>query len=436
MSTSLFRTIRRASSALRFSYATSFSVSPRSVGRSKMCVCSPLSHCVSLGEQGYWWGLRNLSHGRVNLVITGGKTKFETHEVEPPKKDKWKTKKRLKMQRKREKEKRKAANRKDPRRLGVKGKKKKQRFESADERIKYKIENARVKEALLIERLKRYEVPKLQGPVVKPDSLTGEERFYLKKMAQKRSNYLQIGRRGLFGGVVLNMHMHWKKHETVKVICKPCKPGQIHEYVQELTRKSGGIPLQIIGDDTAIFYRGKNYEQPDIMSPIDTLSKKKALEKSKYEQSLDSVRRFIAIAEKELELYYRHVALYGDPNNRNPLSVLDSPDGNSKEKGNHGIQDKKFPHLNSDYFSATLSETKADSTEMELSEAEDSFEDESLSMNESDSEENSMSGSNGDQEKEVYFTKLRYESVSSTTGSSSMAKRSHYYNNNNKNQCI
>lgn len=105
-----------------------------------MCVFSPLRHRVSLGEQGYWWGLRNLSHGRVNLVITGGKTRFETHEVEPPKKDKWKTKKRLKMQRKREKEKRKAANRKDPRRLGVKGKKKKQRFASADERIKYKIE--------------------------------------------------------------------------------------------------------------------------------------------------------------------------------------------------------------------------------------------------------------------------------------------------------
>ncbi|XP_027909012.1 uncharacterized CRM domain-containing protein At3g25440, chloroplastic [Vigna unguiculata] len=399
MATSLFRTIRRASSALKFSYAASFSVSPRSVGRSKMCVCSPLWHRVSLGEQGYWWGLRNLSHGRVNLVITGGKTKFETHEVEPPKKDKWKTKKRLKMQRKREKEKRKAANRKDPRRLGVKGKKKKQRFASADERIKYKIENARIKEALLIERLKRYEVPKLQGPVVKPDSLTGEERFYLKKMAQKRSNYLQIGRRGLFGGVVLNMHMHWKKHETVKVLCKPCKPGQVHEYAQELARLSGGIPLQIIGDDTIIFYRGKNYEQPDIMSPIDTLSKKKALEKSKYEQSLESVRRFIAIAEKELELYYRHVALYGDPNNRNPLSVLDSPSENSKEKGNHGIQDKKIPDLNNDYFSASLSETEADSTEMELSETEDSFEDESLSMNESDSEEDSMSDSNGNQEK-------------------------------------
>ena len=95
------------------------------------------------------------------------------------------------------------------------------------------------------------------------------------KKGQKRSNYLQIGRRGLFGGVVLNMHMHWKKHETVKVFCKPCKPGQVHEYAQELARLSGGIPLQIIGDDTIIFYRRKNYEQPEVMSPIDTLSKKK-----------------------------------------------------------------------------------------------------------------------------------------------------------------
>ncbi|KAG5071381.1 hypothetical protein JHK86_006592 [Glycine max] len=67
-----------------------------------------------------------------------------------------------------------------------------------------------------------------------------------------------------------------KKHETVKVFCKPCKPGQGHEYAQELARLSGGIPLQIIGDDTIIFDCGKNYEQPEVMSPIDTLSKNKA----------------------------------------------------------------------------------------------------------------------------------------------------------------
>lgn len=128
---------------------------------------------------------------------------------------------------------------------------------------------------MLIERLKRYEVPKAQGPVVKPHDLTGEERFYMKKMAQKRSNYVPIGRRGVFGGVILNMHMHWKKHETVKVICKPCKPGQVHEYAHEIARLSGGIPIRVMGDDTIIFYRGKDYVQPQVMSPIDTLSKKK-----------------------------------------------------------------------------------------------------------------------------------------------------------------
>lgn len=131
---------------------------------------------------------------------------------------------------------------------------------------------AKVKEALLIERLKRYEVSKVQGPEVKPHFLTGEERFYIKKMAQKRSNYVPIGRRGVFGGVILNMHLHWKKHETVKVICNP---GQIQEYADEIARLSGGIPIQIIADDTIVFYRGRDYVQPEIMSPIDTLSKKK-----------------------------------------------------------------------------------------------------------------------------------------------------------------
>ncbi|KAI4324315.1 hypothetical protein L6164_023866 [Bauhinia variegata] len=384
MASSVFRCLRRASSILKFSYSTSATV--RSVVRAKIPIWSPSGQFVPLHEPSPSWAFRNLSHGSINLVISGGKTKFETHEVDPPKKEKWKTKKRLKQQRKREKQKRKTANKKDPRRLGVKGKKKKQKFANGEEKIKYKIEKAKVKEAMLIERLKRYEVPRVQGPAVKTDGLTGEERFYLKKMAQKSTNYLQVGRRGLFGGVILNMHMHWKKHETVKVICKPCKPGQVHEYAQEIARLSGGIPIHIIGNDTIIFYRGKNYVQPEVMSPIDTLSKKKALEKSKYEQSLESVRRFIAISEKELELYYRHVALYGDPNDRNPLSILDSP---SRKTGNHGIHEKKNLDLNSDGFSSHDSETEADSTDIELSETEDNFENGSLSISESDSEENS-----------------------------------------------
>ncbi|MFQ6632405.1 hypothetical protein Gotur_009909 [Gossypium turneri] len=203
-------------------------------------------------------------------------------------------------------------------------------------------------------------------------------------MAQKRSNYVPIGRRGIFGGVILNMHMHWKKHETVKVICKPCKPGQVHDYADEIARLSGGIPVQIIGDDTIVFYRGKNYVQPEVMSPVDTLSKKRALEKSKYEQSLDSVRRFIAIAEKELELYYRHVALYGDPNNRNPISILDSPTRENKETD---TLEKDSHDLTPTRFSSGISAKKVDPIDEELSETEDDLKGEDLPMRGSDSEE-------------------------------------------------
>ncbi|XP_052206436.1 uncharacterized CRM domain-containing protein At3g25440, chloroplastic [Diospyros lotus] len=337
-----------------------------------------------------WWVFRNLSYGSVNLVISQGKPKFETREIEPPKKDKWKTKKRLKQQRKREKQKRKAANKRDPRWLGVKGKKKKQKFANAEERIKNKLERAKIKESMLIERLKRYEVPKVQGPVVEPHNLTGEERFYLKKMAQKGSNYVPVGRRGIFGGVILNMHMHWKKHETVKVFCKPCKPGQVQEYANEIARLSGGVPIQIIGDDTIIFYRGKDYVQPEIMSPIDTLSKKRALEKSKYKQSLESVRRFIAIAEKELELYCRHVALYGDPNKRSPNSILDGPNRGTGEWKR--IVSKVERNLDSTVggFSSTLSVAGIDSTDQESSETEDDFSDENLSVTETDSDDDNI----------------------------------------------
>lgn len=291
-------------------------------------------------------GVRWASYESVNLVLSDdGKPKFEIEEVEPSKKGRYLTKRRLKLQRKREKKKRKEANKNDPRRIKPKGKKIKQKFPTAEARLKYKIEKAKLKEAMLVEKLKRYEVVKAQGPVAKPENLNGEERFYLKKVSQKKSNYVPIGRRGVFGGVILNMHLHWKKHETVKVICKPCKPGQIQEYASEIARLSGGVPINVVGNDTIVFYRGKDYVQPEVMSPVDTLSKKKALEKSKYEQSLETVRRFIAVSEKELELYYRHVALYGKPQSQNADLVhgdgreASSPEmedlNNGKDRGSH-----------------------------------------------------------------------------------------------------
>ncbi|GAV85667.1 LOW QUALITY PROTEIN: CRS1_YhbY domain-containing protein, partial [Cephalotus follicularis] len=243
----------------------------------KKSAFSSSKHLIPLNSSNPSCVYRNLNHGTVSLVISEGKPKFETHEVEPPRKEKWQTKKRLKMKRKREKQKRKAANKKYPRRLGIKGKKKR-KFGNAEERVKYKLEKSKIKESL-IDRLNQYEVSKIQGPGVEPHDLTGEERFFMKKMAQKGLIMFQL-QRGIFGGVILNMHMHWKKHETVKVICNICKPGQVHECAEEIARLSGGIPIQAIGDETVIFYRGKDYVMPEVMPPIDTRTHNLYIEKN------------------------------------------------------------------------------------------------------------------------------------------------------------
>lgn len=107
--------------------------------------------------------------------------------------------------------------------------------------------------------------------------MTPEEHFYFLKMGEKCKNYVPVGRRGIYQGVILNMHLHWKKHQTLKVIVKTFSPDEVKEIAAELARLSGGIVLDIQEDDTIIMYRGKNYSQPptEIMSPRTTLSRKK-----------------------------------------------------------------------------------------------------------------------------------------------------------------
>ncbi|KAL3814422.1 hypothetical protein ACJIZ3_015690 [Penstemon smallii] len=188
--------------------------------------------------------------------------------------------------------------------------KKKMNSPNPEVRIRYKLEKAKRKEVWLIEKLRKYELPKAPPETNDPEILTEEERFYLKRTGEKKKHYVPVGRRGVFGGVVLNMHLHWKRHETVKVVCKPCKPGQVHQYAEEIARLSKGIIIDTKPNNTIIFFRGKNYVQPDVMSPPDTLSKAKALEKYRYEQSLEHTSQFIEKLENELEEYYEHLARY------------------------------------------------------------------------------------------------------------------------------
>lgn len=98
-------------------------------------------------------------------------------------------------------------------------------------------------------------------------------------MGLKRKNNVPVGRRGIYQGVILSMHLHWKKHQTLKVVVKTFSAEEVKEIAAELARLSGGIVLDIHEDNTIIMYRGKNYSQPptEIMSPRVSLSRKKVL---------------------------------------------------------------------------------------------------------------------------------------------------------------
>ncbi|CAH9079461.1 unnamed protein product [Cuscuta epithymum] len=184
--------------------------------------------------------------------------------------------------------------------------KKKKEFQkmTAEEKLLFNLRKARKKEERLLEALKKIEPKEESEATHDPEILTPEEHFYFLKMGKKCKNYVPVGRRGIYQGVILNMHLHWKKHQTLKVVVKTFSPEEVKGIAAELARLSGGIILDIEDDNTIIMYRGKNYAQPptEIMSPRSTLSRKKALDKSKYRDALRAIRRYIPRLEHDLEL--------------------------------------------------------------------------------------------------------------------------------------
>ncbi|KAE8692115.1 calmodulin-like protein 3-like [Hibiscus syriacus] len=190
--------------------------------------------------------------------------------------------------------------------------KKKKDYErmTAEEKILYKLRKARKKEERLLTALNKIEPAESSETTHDPEILTPEEHFFFLKMGLKCKNYVPVGRRGIYQGVILNMHLHWKKHQTLKVVVKTFSLEEVKEIAAELARLTGGIVLDVHEDNTIIMYRGKNYSQPptEIMSPRVTLSRKKALDKSKYRDGLRAVRKYIPKLEQDLELLRARVA--------------------------------------------------------------------------------------------------------------------------------
>ncbi|KAK1314619.1 putative CRM domain-containing protein [Acorus calamus] len=211
---------------------------------------------------------------------------------------------------------------------------------TAEEKLLFKLMKARRKEERLTDALMKIEPKDSTETVHDPEVLTPEEHFYYLKMGHKSKNYVPIGRRGVYQGVILNMHLHWKKHQTLKVIVKTFTPQEVREIASELARLSGGIVLDIHEENTIIMYRGKNYSQPptEIMSPRITLPRKKALDKSKHRDGLRAVRLYILKLEEDLELLQAKAKREGESksnctNEENPSKTIDDGGMNRNFEG-------------------------------------------------------------------------------------------------------
>ncbi|XXG55571.1 hypothetical protein AAC387_Pa03g3212 [Persea americana] len=168
------------------------------------------------------------------------------------------------------------------------------------QRLIYNLRRAKKKVALLLQKLKKYELPELPAPRHDPELLTPEQLQAYKKIGFRNRNYVPVGVRGVFGGVVQNMHLHWKFHETVQVCCDNFPKEKIKEMATMLARLSGGIVVNVHDVKTIIMFRGRNYRQPKNLIPLNTLTKRKALFKARFEQALDSQKLNIKKIEQEL----------------------------------------------------------------------------------------------------------------------------------------
>lgn len=134
--------------------------------------------------------------------------------------------------------------------------------------------------------------------------LTQEEMGIFRKIGLKMDEHVLIGRRGIFDGVIEEIHQHWKHKEIVKVISKQNQARQITYTSMLLEVETGGILIaveKLTNSHAIILYRGKNYRRPTKSSPSNLLTKREALRRSIEVQRRGSMKHFAWERQKSIE---------------------------------------------------------------------------------------------------------------------------------------
>ncbi|KAK6125435.1 hypothetical protein DH2020_040829 [Rehmannia glutinosa] len=120
--------------------------------------------------------------------------------------------------------------------------------------LKKKIE----KSAKVLEKLKNASRFSEQDPDM--EIISEEERRCLREIGLKSDSSLELGRRGVYDGVIEGMHQHWKHREIVKVITMQKKFSQVMYTAKRVEAESGGILVSVVKlkeGHAIIVYRGK-----------------------------------------------------------------------------------------------------------------------------------------------------------------------------------
>lgn len=156
------------------------------------------------------------------------------------------------------------------------------------------------------------------APDYDQETITDEERVMFRKVGLRMKPYLPLGIRGVFDGVIENMHLHWKHRELVKLITKQKTLVFVEDTARLLEFESGGILVAIERlpkGYAIIYYRGKNYRRPISIRPRNLLNKAKALKRSVAMQRHEALSQHISDLEGTIEEMKKQIGVYQDENN-------------------------------------------------------------------------------------------------------------------------
>ncbi|KAM0879198.1 hypothetical protein ACQ4PT_034403 [Festuca glaucescens] len=134
--------------------------------------------------------------------------------------------------------------------------------------------------------------------------LTEEEMMIFRKIGLKMDEHVLLGRRGIFDGVIEEIHQHWKHKEIVKVITKQTRAYQITYTSMLLEVETGGMLIatqKLTNSHAIILYRGKNYHRPTKSEPSNLLTKREALRRSVEVQRRGSMKYYVWERQKSIE---------------------------------------------------------------------------------------------------------------------------------------